>query len=179
MINIRSTLAAAALVVGGAVVASAQQPTPAPTPQAQQGVGRAQSHRRGAFRPAALRHRLFKGIQLTDAEKANVKAVQQKYASQMKAIREQLKPQIQAARAARQRGDTAALKAMWQKSSAQREQIKTLLESERNDLRAALTPQHQAQFDANVKQLEQRVANRATRMWKKGGKASAGQKPRG
>ena len=180
MINIRSALAAAALVLGTAVVASAQQPAPAPAPHAQQqGARRAQAHRRGAFRPGALRRQLFKGIQLTDAEKANVKNVQQKYASQMKAIREQLKPQIQAARAARQNGDTAALEAMWQKSRAEREQIKTLLESERNDLRAALAPEHQARFDANVKQFEQRVAKRATRHWKKGGEAAAGQNPRG
>jgi hypothetical protein len=178
VINIRSTLAAAALVLGSAVVASAQQPTQAPAQRAQQRAARAEGHRGRAVRPGALRHRLFKGIQLTDAEKTNVKNVQQKYASQMKAIREQLKPQLQAARQARQKGDTAALKAMWQKSSAQREQIKTLLESERNDLRAALTPEHQAAFDANVKQLEQHVADRATRKWKKGGKA-AGQTPRG
>ena len=175
MINIRSTLAAAALVLGTAVVASAQQPTQAPAQRAQQRAGGT----RRAFRNGALRHQLFKGIQLTDAEKANVKNVQQKYASQMKALREQLKPQIQAAREARQRGDSAALKAMWQKSGAEREQIKTLLQSERNDLRAALTPEHQAQFDANVKQLQQRVSNRATRMWKKGGKAAAGPNPRG
>ena len=179
MIHIRSTLAAAALVFGTAVVASAQQPTPAPTQRAQQGAARAEGHRRGGFGPGAIRHQLFKGIQLTDAEKANVKNVQQKYAPQMKALREQLKPQIQAAREARQKGDTAALKSMWQKSGAEREQIKKLLESERNDLRAALTPEHQAQFDANVKQFEQRVANRATRDWKKGGKAAAGQKSRG
>ena len=179
MINIRSTLAAAALVFGTAVVASAQQPSQTPAPRAQQRSERAQGHRRGMFRPGAFRHQLFKGIQLTDAEKANVKNVQQKYASQMKAIREQLKPQIQAARAARQKGDTAALKAMWQKSSAQREQIKKLLESERDDLRAALAPEHRAQFDANVKQFEQRVANRASRQWKKGGRPAAGQKPRG
>lgn len=179
MINIRSTLAAAALVFGTAVVASAQQPSQTPAPRAQQRSERAQGHRRGMFRPGAFRHQLFKGIQLTDAEKANVKNVQQKYASQMKGLREQLKPQIQAARAARQKGDTAALKAMWQKSGAQREQIKKLLESERSDLRAALTPAHQAQFDANVKQVEQRVGNRATRMWKRGGKAAGGQNSRG
>lgn len=179
MINIRSTLTAAALVFGTAVVASAQQPTPSPAQRAQQRAQRAEGHRRGAFGPGALRHQLFKNIKLTDAEKANVKAVQQKYASQMKALREQLKPQLQAARQARQKGDTAALKSMWQKSAAQRDQIKKLLESERNDLRAALTPEHQAQFDTNVKQFEQRVANRATRMWKKGGKAAAGQNPRG
>jgi Spy/CpxP family protein refolding chaperone len=179
VINIRSTLAAAALVFGTAMVASAQQPTQAPAQRAQQRTERAAGQRRGAFRPGALRHQLFKGIKLTDAEKANVKNVQQKYASQMKALREQLKPQMQAARQARQRGDTAALKAMWQKSGAERQQIKQLLESERTDLRAALTPEHQAQFDANVKQVEQRVAKRATRMWKKGGKTAAGQGPRG
>ena len=179
MINIRSTLAAAALVFGAAMVAPAQQPTRAPGQRAQQRTERAAGQRRRAFRPGALRHQLFKGITLTDAEKANDKNVQQKYASQMKALREQLKPQMQAARQARQRGDTAALKAMWQKSGAERQQIKQLLESERTDLRAALTPEHQAQFDANVKQVEQRVANRATRMWKKGGKTAAGRGPRG
>jgi LTXXQ motif family protein len=178
VINIRSTLAAAALVLGTAVVASAQQPTQAPAARAQR-AERAQGHRRGAFGPGALRHQLFKGIQLTAAEKANVKNVQQKYAPQMKALRAQMKPQLEAARAARQKGDTAALKAMWQKSSAQREQVKTLLDAERNDLRAALTPEHQTQFDANVKKFEQRVANRATRMWKNGGKAAVGQNPRG
>ena len=179
MINIRSTLAAAALVFGTAVVASAQQPSQTPAPRTQQGAERAQGHRRGAFGPGALRRQLFKGIQLTDAEKANVKNVQQKYAPQMKALREQMKPQLEAARAARQKGDTAALKAMRQQSAAQREQIKKLLESERSDLRAALTPEHQAQFDANVKQVEQRVANRTARMGKKGGKAVTGQTSRG
>ena len=180
MINIRSTLAAAVLVFGGTVVAAAQQPTPAPAPGAhQQRAGRAARNDRGQFRPTAIRHELFKGITLSDPEKANVKNVQTKYASQIKAVREQLKPQIEAAREARQRGDTAALEAMRQKSGAEREQIKTLLESEKNDLRAALTPANQAKFDANVKQFEQRAAKRATRGWKKGGRAAASQNPRG
>jgi hypothetical protein len=178
--DIRSTLAAAALVLGGVVAVSAQQPTPAPAQGAHQHrAGRAARNQRGPFRPAAIRHQLFKGITLSDAEKANVKNVQAKYASQVKAIREQLKPQVKAAREARQRGDTAALEAMRQKSGAEREQIKNLLESEKNDLRAALTPANQAKFDANVKQFEQRAAKWATRDWKKGGRATAAQKPRG
>jgi hypothetical protein len=180
VIDIRSTLAAAALVFGGAVVAAAQQPTPAPTQGAhQQRAGRAARNHRGQFRPAAIRHQLFKGITLTDAEKANVKNVRAKYAPQMKAVREQWKPRIQAAREARQRGDTAAFKSMRQKSGAEREQIKTLLESEKNDLRAALTPANQVKFDANVKQLEQRVAKRAARGSTKGTRAPAAQRPRG
>lgn len=179
MTHIRSTIAAALLVFGGAAVASAQQSTPAatPAPAAHARHAHRGQHARGQRGMFArnVRHQLFKGITLSDAEKANLKAVHAKYAPQMKALREQLKPQIAAARTARQNGDTAALKAMWSKSSAQREQIKTLLESERNDLRAALTPANQAKFDANVKQFEQRVADRATKAWKKGGRKAAGQ----
>ncbi len=176
MIHIRSTLVAALLVFGGAAVASAQQSTPAPTPAPQaQHVKRGQHarHQRGIFARKA-RRRLFKGITLSDAEKANLKSVRAKYAPQMKALREQLKPQLEAARDARQHGDTAALKSMWSKSATQRTQIKQLLESERNDVRGALTPANQAKFDANVKAVEQRAAARA-KGWKKGGRKAAGQ----
>jgi len=166
MIHIRSALAAAMLVVGGAAIAAAQQTTPTTPPRAHG------QHMRQGFGPGMHGH-LFKGITLSDAEKSNLKNVQAKYAPQMKALREQFKPQMQAARAARQRGDTAALKTMWKNSAAQREQTKKLLEAERNDLRAALTPENQVKFDANVKQFEQRVAQRAEKGWKKGGKAAA------
>jgi Spy/CpxP family protein refolding chaperone len=114
---------------------------------------------------------LFKGIQLSDAEKASLKSVREKYAPQMKALREQAKPQLQAAREARQKGDTAALKQLWANSSAQREQTKQLMNAERTDLRAALTPDNRAKFDANVQQLEQRLSKRADKArdgWKKG-----------
>lgn len=166
MTHIRSAIAAAMLVVGGAAVAAAQQTTPT-TPQRAHG-----QHMRQGFGPG-MRGQLFKGITLSDAEKSNLKNVQAKYAPQMKALREQFKPQMQAARQARQRGDTAALKTLWQNSAAQREQTKKLLDTERNDLRAALTPENQVKFDANVKQFEQRVAQRGGKGWKKGGKAAA------
>lgn len=176
MTHIRSALAAGLLVIGSAAVATAQQSPPIDRGHgrhAQMGQ-RADSTHRG-FGVRNIRGQLFKGITLSDAEKANIKTVHQKYASQMKALREQLKPQMDAARQARQRGDTAALKGMWEKSAAQRQQTKKLLEAERNDLRAALTPENQVKFDANVKQLEQRVAQRG-REFKKGGRRAAGQK---
>src|SRR6478609_3085283 len=101
MLNIRTALATL-LVFGGAVAARAQQPaTPAP-----------QAHARGGMRRGGPgkgpEQALLRGITLSDAEKANLKAVNQKYAAQMKALREQNKPQMEAMRAARQRGDTAA-----------------------------------------------------------------------
>jgi periplasmic protein CpxP/Spy len=163
MINIRYALTGALLLVGGAAVASAQQPTTPPK-------GMHGMHAPGARGMMGERGRgqLFKGITLSDAEKANIKAVQTKYASQMKALREQFKPQMQAARDARQRGDSAALKELWQKSAAQREQSKQLMLSERNELRAALTPANQTTFDANVASLEKKVAEHAQNAGKQG-----------
>ncbi len=164
MTYIRSTLAAALLVFGGAVVSSAQQVTPTPQrPLANGARGRLARNLRG---------QLFRGITLSDAEKANLKAVRAKYAPQIKALRAELKPKLLEARAARQRGDTAALKALWQQSSAQRDQTKQLLMAERNDIRAALTPEHQPTFDANVARLKQRIAQRAQKM--KGSRRSPG-----
>jgi protein CpxP len=164
MSHIRTALAAAMLVAGSAVVAAAQQPT-TPVPQAH-----GQRMRQG-FGPG-MRGQLFKGITLSDAEKTNVKAVQAKYAPQMKALRAQFKPQMEAARQARQRGDTAALRTMWQNSAPQREQTKKLLDAERNDLRGALTPENQVKFDANVKQFGQHAAQRAGKAWRKGGRSA-------
>jgi protein CpxP len=151
MINIRYALTGALLLFGSATLASAQQPT---RPQ-----GKGVRHAPG---PQQLGGQLLKGITLSDAEKSNVKAVQSKYAAQTKALREQFKPQMQAARDARQRGDTAALKELWQKSAGQREQTKQLMLAERADLRAALTPANQTTFDANVAALDKRVAARAS-----------------
>jgi Spy/CpxP family protein refolding chaperone len=157
MFNIRVALAATALTLGSSVVVAAQQQTAPQGVQQKNHAQRPDSARRmnGA---RGLRGQLFKGIKLSDAEKANLKAVQVKYASQMKAMRQQSKPDMQAMRDARQRGDSAALKALWQKSAAQREQNKQILQAERNDMRAALTPANQTKFDANVALLDKRLA---------------------
>jgi protein CpxP len=101
---------------------------------------------------------LLRGITLSDAEKANLKAVRQKYAERNKALREQFKPQAKALREAHQRGDTAAVKALIAKNAPQREAAKQLALAERADLRSALTAENQAKFDANLAKLEQRIA---------------------
>ena len=158
MFNIRVALAATALTLGSAVVVSAQQQT-APRGVHQDHAQRSDSaHRR--FGARGLRGQLFKGITLSNAEKANLKAVQTKYAAQMKAQRERSKPDMQAMRDARQRGDTVALKALWQKGAAQREQNKQVMQAERNEMRAALTPENQVKFDANVAAFDKKLAER-------------------
>jgi Spy/CpxP family protein refolding chaperone len=162
MSHIRTTLAAALLTFGGVVVASAQQPATAPHARA----GHFGRHA-GAARTPFLR-----GITLSDAEKANVKAVNEKYGAQMKALRGQNKPDMQAMRDARQKGDSAALKAMWEKSKGQREQMQQLMQAQRNDLRAALSADNQSKFDANVAAFQKRSADRMA------GRAGKGRAPK-
>jgi Spy/CpxP family protein refolding chaperone len=101
---------------------------------------------------------LFRGITLTDAEKAHVKQIHEKYNTEAKALRESARPAMQDARAARQKGDSAAVKAAWDKTADERAKLRALMERERSELRTALTPEHQKTFDANVKELEQRRA---------------------
>jgi Spy/CpxP family protein refolding chaperone len=160
MQHIRSALAGAMLVLGGAAIASAQQATPAPAPQTQQHAQQGKHAHRG-FGARGDRG-LLEGIALSDAEKANLKTVHTKYASQLEGLREQSKPTFEAARAARQRGDTASARAIMAKAAPQREQMKQLMQSERIDLRGALTPANQAKFDANIKNFKSR-ASRATK----------------
>lgn len=131
-IRIRSALVAGMLLFGGALVASAQTATQTPVLP-----GRGQ-HVRGLN--GKLGGDLFKGIALSPAEKANIKNVHAKYATQMKALREQAKGQA--------------------KSPAQRDQMRQVMVAERNDLRNALIPANQAKFDANVSAVGKRMAER-------------------
>lgn len=157
MNHIRTTLAAL-LVFGAATVAVAQT-----TPTTPRRGDRAHIGPRGGFGgPGGMamggRGMALRGLTLSDAEKTNLKAVQEKYAPQMKALREQLKPQVEAMRAARQSGDTAAFRALREKTFAtQREATQRLAEAQRNDIRSALSAENQAKFDANVAKMQERL----------------------
>jgi len=101
---------------------------------------------------------LLRGIQLSDAEKARVKEVRGKYREESKALRESLRPAMQDMRQAREKHDSVALKAAWDRTAADRQKLDVLMERERGEIRSALTPEHQTQFDANVKQRAERRA---------------------
>ena len=169
MKNIRFALVAAVLAAGTAAVASAQQAPPAQV-QGAHVRGAHGARKAGPGRPGG---QFLKGIQLSAAEKANLKNVNAKYAPQMKALREQSKPQMQAMRDARQRGDTAAVRTLRQQAMSQRGQQmqgqKQLFEAQRNDLRNALSPANQAKFDANVAQAQQRMAKHSKKSFGKNG----------
>ncbi len=102
------TLAAvAAAAIAGSAQAQSTTTSPATKPMAgMHGQGRNHGRQMGAF----------KHLNLSDAQKAQIKAIHDKYQPQMKATREQAKPLMEAARAARQKGDTAAFRANMEKA---------------------------------------------------------------
>ena len=156
MRHIRTAVAGLAVLLGGAAVAAAQGAPPVTQR------GQARAHQRGPQGGPGghLEKALFQGIQLSDAEKARIKTIRQQHAQDLKSQRGGLKPDAQAIRDARQRGDTAALRAERQKMAPQREQMQKLAQQLRGEYRTALTPENRAKFDANVAKLESRVAQR-------------------
>lgn len=117
---------------------------------------------------------LFRGLTLSDEEKAKLKDVRAKYAPERKALHESMNPIMRDVRTARQKGDTAGVRAALERGKDGREKAKALMEREQADLRAALTPEHQKQFDANLQHLGQRRAE-----WRKGGRRATRERRNG
>ena len=157
MSKIRSMVAGLLVVAGMAGVAGAQAPQPDRQQRPRGEMGRGGKDRHTGNR--GLRG-LLRGIDLTTAEKASLKTVGEKYRGQFKTIRASMRPDVDAARAARQRGDTAAARAAFARTADERAQLQTLSERMRVDARAALTAEHRTQFDANVARIKERMANR-------------------
>jgi Spy/CpxP family protein refolding chaperone len=155
MSKIRSMLAGLLIVAGMAGVAEAQTPE-----RDRERGGRGEMRRGAKDRQGVGMRGLFRGIALTDAERAAVRAVGEKYRTQAQAIRQSMRPDIEAARAARQRGDTAAARTAFERTADERAQLTALRERMQGELRAALVPEHRAQFDANVARMKERMANR-------------------
>lgn len=148
-----------ASLVSTASFAGAQAPAAAPN-GGRHAMGPGMEGRRGEG-DGALR-----GLTLSDVEKAKVQAINTKYAAEGKSLRESMKPVMQEARALRQKGDTAGLRALWEKNKAGRDQFQALRVRRQNEIRTALTPENQKLFDANIEKQAKRRAE-----WEKSGKA--------
>ena len=114
---------------------------------------------------------LLRGITLSDPEKTQMKAVRTKYGAEAKSLRESMRPAMQELRTARQKRDSAAVKAAWERTAGERQKLQALRQQERTEIRSALTPEHQKVFDANAKKMEQRRAE-----WSKKGQNERGRR---
>ena len=124
----------------------------------------------GQMRRAGMRG-MFRGIELAQAQREQMQAVHGKYRPQFEAIRESVKPDMQAARAARQRGDTAAARTAFERTKSARDNAKALHEQQRNEIRALLTPEQRTTFDANAQRMKEKMEKRGDRSRRGGGRS--------
>src|SRR5687768_5672568 len=109
-----ASLVSTASFVGAQAPATGQQ-------RDRQAMGRGIEGRRGGPGGSALR-----GLNLSETGKAKIKEIRAKYAAEGKSLRESLKPTMQEARALRQKGDTAGLRALMAKNQPVRDQFQAL-----------------------------------------------------
>ena len=152
------TLALGALMVVGVAGVSAAQSTATPRARADSGQFRA---RRG---PGGEGRSFGRDLNLTDAQKTQIKAIRAKYKPQNEALRAQAKPYMEAAKAARQKGDTVAARTNFEKAR-QVEQGATFRAQEQAEIRAVLTPEQQAKWDAHQKAAADRRAQGGKKGW--------------
>jgi Spy/CpxP family protein refolding chaperone len=122
--------------------------------------------------------KLMADLNLTDAQKNQIKAIHTKYEPQFKALRDQGKSQFGSWKDARQKGDTSA--AARAKFKEQREAFRTrsmaIRQQEQNEVRGILTVDQRTKWDAAQAQRKTRMEARMKQMkdraaLKKSGKA--------
>jgi Spy/CpxP family protein refolding chaperone len=165
MSSVRTLALSALMLVGFAGISAAQSTTPA-QPRADSGFHRGDRRGNAEMRGRRGGRELGANLNLTDAQKAQIKAIHQKYQPQGQALRAQAKPYMDAAKAARQKGDTAAFRSNMEKAR-QVMQNASFRTQEAAEIRAVLTPDQRAKWDARQKQMADRRAN-GERRGKKG-----------
>ena len=160
-----------ALSIAGMAGAQGGQDAKRPHRDGKMGQSSQFERRGGPGGPAGF---LLKDITLTDAQKVQLKDLRKTQHEQMDAHREAMKQQFDEARAARQRGDTAASKAIALRNRQAMEQART---QETGAIRAILTVEQRVQFDKNVAEFKTRQQERDARVGEKKGKGFRGGRP--
>ena len=131
--------------------------------------GQMQGRRGGRGGPDGL---LLKGIILTEGQRAQIAQLRKTQRDQMEATREAKKAEFGELREARQRGDTAAVRAAMAQRRAQMEQARS---QHIAAIRTILTAEQRVQFDKNVAELKARDADRVERTGQGKARGKSGQ----
>jgi protein CpxP len=180
MQRINAAALGAALLIGIAGVAGAQaqstQPPVAGKVQSQRGPGA--EGRRGFGRGREFGGRLAKDLNLTDAQKSQMKTIHQKYRPQLEAIRNQYKSQFDNIKSLRQKGDTAGARAAFAKIRGDIESKSLSIRDQENaDIRNILTAEQRTKFDAAQAQRKKWMdEHKDGRGWGRHGRGAAPQK---
>ena len=178
MSKIRTAALGAVFTVGLATFAGAQVPAKPDSAHrgmrdgAHRGMMDGQRHRGMKGRHGGMQRqgegRLMADLNLTDAQKARIRTIHEKYQPQFKTLREQGKAQFEALRGKGQARDTSA--AARQRFQQQREQFSqratALRTQQQNEIRAILTADQRAKWEAAATQRKARLDGRRERMQK-------------
>jgi Spy/CpxP family protein refolding chaperone len=105
----------------------------------------------GPGRPGMPGMDFMRELNLTETQRTQVRAIHEKYQPQLKAIRDRARSEFEATRDARQRGDTAAVRATLERSRQNiRSQETTLHEQMFREVRAVLTADQRAKIDGKI-----------------------------
>jgi len=160
MIRLWIAAVGAALVLGVAPDAAAQG---SGTPPGAAGEGRRGGGMRGGRQEGVLGGQLFRGIELTAEQRAQLEALREKYRPRLEAWRDSMRPGQAKLREARQSGDRAAARAALEELADERRAVQALIEQAHAEARAVLTADQQATFDRNVAELHERRQGRGGR----------------
>jgi Spy/CpxP family protein refolding chaperone len=168
MSTVRTLALGALLVFGVAGVSAAQSPTN-PKARADSGYKSRGARPDGQFRRGPGGGREGRGfgrdLNLTEAQKTQINAIRQKYQPQNQALRDRAKPFMDAARTARQNGDSAAFRSNVEKARQVMQSGQSTHTQEQAEIRAILTPEQQVKFDAHAKASAERRAKGGDKGW--------------
>ena len=161
MIRLRTAALGLAILAGSATFAGAQSTTPgtqAPSVGQDRGErgGKGQKARRGHKGQRGMRA-LFRDIQLTAEQRTQVKAIADRYRPQRETLAQSMKPAMTEVRAARQRGDSTAARAAFDRTADTRTKLTALRDQELREVRGVLTAAQQTTFDRNVSAMKERM----------------------
>ena len=160
MLKVRSLALAALLVVGVAAISEAQASS---TPRTRDGgaygrdrgdLGKHRGHARRGGRGFAL----GRDLNLTEAQRTQISAIHRKYQPQYQSLRERARPFREAARTARQNWDSAAYRSNVERARQVMAGAETIRTQEIAEIRAVLTAEQRAKFDARQKEFAERRA---------------------
>lgn len=179
MSRLNAAALGAALLIGMAGVAGAQTPggqapgVKAPGAKAPDGRGRGGVRGRGKDGRRGSDRELARELNLTVAQRTQIRAIREKYRPRFEAVRQQFKTRSDAAIALRQKGDTAGARAAFQRLRTDMQQrIQPIQQQEQAEIRNLLTAEQRVKFDATKQRMKERMENR-----RKDGRGKAGRRP--
>lgn len=102
----------------------------------------------GRHGEAGMSEKLAQKLNLSDAQKAEIKAIEQQFRTDNAAFFQTARQTREDFRAAKQANDQARVDALKATMESQRAQMKQLRDAQREKIRNILTPDQRAQFDA-------------------------------